>query len=282
LQEQLGLWYRPGDIDPKYYNPLANPGMRQMRELVNFLPLQLVTLLGATVLVTGRFPFPFLTVLIIILLWYMVYDWNATLSVPYGPENDWEAWMSAVYGAACVGVAYTMEKIHHKRQRQNDDGSDARDWAFWIYLVGGWAFWIDIMMPSVWYDTEVDHFGNFALNVALIGLAVVLKRNIFMLTGILGVSVYLLHLDDLFGEYVLFPFVLTLVGSAIVAWGLYRNRAMNDEMLTRLLVDSENRQQDEQGDIRLEDQHPQQHSQPPRSSLHEVDMAVEDGGIDPV
>lgn len=243
IQEQMGLWYRPTGTDPRYYNPMY-PGDHSPKELVNFLPLQLVTLVGAVVAL-GRYPFPFLTIVITNLLWYIVFDWTAT----YADTVDGPLWSSAIYGAACVGIAYVLDRVKQQQlQQQQQQQDNGKDWAFWIYLVGGVIFWTGFMLPQFWYDNnELKKFFNFFINITLIVLAVTIKRRIFMITGLIGALVYLMHLNDLFGDYVLFPFVLTLVGGSIVTWGLYRNRLVNDEMLTQLLANSENNREQTNG-----------------------------------
>ena len=62
---------------------------------------------------------------------------------------------------------------------------------------------------------------------------------------------YVVHLNDLFGDYEIFPFIVRLLGGAVVGWGLFRNRLANDESMTQLLLDSEN-QENQQGALPLD------------------------------
>ena len=101
------------------------------------------------------------------------------------------------------------------------------------------------------YKTEFHQLLVCVVNVFMIFVAVVLKRRVFMVLGIFGVFMYVVHLNDLFGDYVIFPFIVTLLGGAVVGWGLFRNRLANDESMTQLLLDSEN-QENQQGALPLD------------------------------
>ena len=64
------------------------------------------------------------------------------------------------------------------------------------------------------------------INVALMGMAVLLRRPVFMVFGALGVAAYLGYLSyEVFAESLLFPVVVTLIGLGVIWLGLvYQKR----------------------------------------------------------
>jgi hypothetical protein len=59
------------------------------------------------------------------------------------------------------------------------------------------------------------------INLGLMGLAVLLRRPLFMVFGALGVAGYLGHLSyEVFRDSLLFPVLLTLVGLLLIALGI--------------------------------------------------------------
>ena len=74
-------------------------------------------------------------------------------------------------------------------------------------------------------DSEVSKFLYFLINLALMWLAVFLRRRVFSVVGALGVLGYIGHLaQNIFEDSALFPFVLTAIGVAIIYLGILLKR----------------------------------------------------------
>jgi len=67
------------------------------------------------------------------------------------------------------------------------------------------------------------------INIALMGMAVLLRRPVFMVFGALGVAAYLGYLSyEVFAQSLLFPVVLTMIGLGVIWLGLvYQKRREN-------------------------------------------------------
>ena len=228
FQYGVGLWYRPSNT--RYYDPFWTD--HDVKELCNFLPMELGGVLAAA-LTFYWMPFPFLLALIASVFWYMVCDWAVLVrrkqNLPY--------WVSMVYGILCLLAAFVLERRLNRRHSNGNNTTDSSgehlDYAFWIYLVGAVAFWSGLESPYL--QSEGAYFAQLLANVCLIILSVVVKRRIFTILGTLGVVVYLFHLNDLFGELVFFPFLITALGVAIITIGGYRSSMADNEITSRLL-----------------------------------------------
>ena len=59
------------------------------------------------------------------------------------------------------------------------------------------------------------------INLVLMGVAVLLRRPVFMVFGALGVAAYLGYLAyDVFAESLLFPVLVSLIGLGVIGLGL--------------------------------------------------------------
>lgn len=228
FQYGVGLWYRPPNTP--YYDPFWTA--HSVEELCNFLPMELGGVLAAAFTFYWM-PFPFLLALIASVFWYMVCDWAVLVrrkqNLPY--------WVSMIYGILCLLVAFALEhrlnRRHSNGNNTTDSSGEHRDYAFWIYIVGAVAFWSGLGSPYL--QSEGAYFAQLLVNVCLIILSVVVKRLIFTIIGTVGVVVYLIHLNDHFGELVFFPFLITALGVAIITIGCYRSRMVDHEITSRLL-----------------------------------------------
>ena len=76
------------------------------------------------------------------------------------------------------------------------------------------------------------------INLGLIGLAVLLRRPLFMVFGALGVAGYLGYLaHDVFEDSLLFPVVVSLIGLGVMGLGLFyqkRREAMSNALRRQL------------------------------------------------
>lgn len=166
-------------------------------------------------LVTLRYVrFPFLTAPIAFALWYMSMDLAPLLFGQLELSWDERLWVSLWFGLALLLAAYLID-------RRTEE-----DFVFWLYLFGMLAFWGGLSLMDS--DSELSKFLYFLINLGLMAVSLLLQRRVFIIFGALGVFGYIGHLAHrVFADSLLFPFVLTLVGIAIIYLGIrfQRNRA---------------------------------------------------------
>ncbi|MNE71939.1 hypothetical protein D3C80_1678470 [compost metagenome] len=104
------------------------------------------------------------------------------------------------------------------------DGRSRRDFAFWGYFAGLLAFWGGLSLMDS--GSELGKALYCLINLGLMGLAVLLRRPLFMVFGALGVAGYLGYLaSEVFEDSLLFPVALTLIGLGVIALGIaYQKR----------------------------------------------------------
>jgi hypothetical protein len=226
LQCMLGLWYRPPG---RYYNPFFES--HSQKELLNFLPME-IGLLIAAVGAMAFIPFPFLTAVMAYLLSYVCLDWAYTKFVKKAdPYYNAPLWISM-----SLGVIYTITALSVERRqwdRANGQLVKLENHAYWLYFVGANTFFFGMISFRIGFY-ELGEFLKCVFSVGMIILSVLLKKRVFLFFGSLGILYYLQHLNYLFGDWILFPFIITVLGATIIALGLYRNNVTNEE-LTRIL-----------------------------------------------
>ncbi|MDF0729852.1 DUF2157 domain-containing protein [Pseudomonas entomophila] len=155
--------------------------------------------------------FPFIVMPIAVALWFMSMDLSEWV---HGEVFSWEQRRSVSlwFGLGLLGVFLLV------------DGRTRRDYAFWGYLAGLMAFWGGLTLMNS--DSELGKLLYCLINLGLMGLAVLLRRPLFMVFGALGVAAYLGYLSyEVFAESLLFPVVVTLIGLAVIGLGLlYQKR----------------------------------------------------------
>ena len=152
------------------------------------------------------YEFPFLTAPIAYALWYMSMDVTALI---YRNEWRWEdeAVISVVFGAAMMLVAYFYDR------------KKSVDYSFWGYFFGAICFWGGL--SSMNSNSELSKFFYLLINLAMIVVAILLGRKIFIVLGSLGVFGYLGHLAySVFKDSVMFPFVLSVIGILVIYLGI--------------------------------------------------------------
>lgn len=153
------------------------------------------------------YPFPFLTAPIFCALWFLSLD-----IVPFfmqrGISSDQRAWISLFFGLALIVYGFVFDR----RQK--------KDFAFWGYLFGTLSFWGGLN-ALVWTKGEVALFFYLIINLFMMAASIVLKRTVLMVFGAIGLFAYLSHLVlDLFQNSILPPFILSLMGLAIIYLGI--------------------------------------------------------------
>ncbi len=191
----------------------------------SWILMEMATVL-AGLLAIRRWPFPFLTAPIAYALWYLSMDLPA-LILQREPFN-WEEkqFATMVFGAVMLGVAYLTD-LNGKRD----------DYAFWGYLFGLAAFWGGL--SSMDSHSELGKFLYCLINLALIFFSLVLRRRVFLVFGALGLFGYLGHLAfKVFEDSIFFPFALTLLGIAVIYFGLQyqRRRAAIEQRIRASIV----------------------------------------------
>jgi hypothetical protein len=178
----------------------------------SWIGIELATIVAGLVALRVR-RFPFLTFPIAFALWYMSMDIVPLLL--RREEFSWNErnWISVGFGVFMLVVAYLIDLFERGEE----------DYAFWCYLFGLLAFWGGL---SVMQDgSEAGKLVYFLINLALLVKGVFLRRKQFLVFGALGCFGYIGHLAwTVFKDSVLFPFVLTLAGLAVIALGIFLQR----------------------------------------------------------
>lgn len=214
LQEALGLWAY-GRVYRDYHAYID----------WRWLMMELATLaIGAIML--WRYRLPFLVMPVAVTLWYMSMDLTPFL---FGWEDySWELrkFISLWFGLLIILLAFWIDI----RTRQD------QDFAFWLYLFGVLAFWCGMTLMDS--GSELNRFLYFCINLLMILIGAVLSRRVFVVFGGLGSAGYLGYLAyDVFEDSLLFPFVLTAIGLAIIYLGILWQRheaAITQKLRARL------------------------------------------------
>lgn len=155
--------------------------------------------------------FPFLVAPVAFALWYMSMDLTPLL---FGQSTfgwDDRHWVSLWFGLAMLLIAYLMDR----RTRE--------DYAFWLYLFGMFAFWGGLSLMQSHH--ELSNFLYLLVNLGLMCVSVLLQRRVFIVFGTLGVFGYVGHLAyQVFRDSPSFPFVLSLIGIAVIYLGIQYQR----------------------------------------------------------
>jgi hypothetical protein len=173
--------------------------------------MELATIAGG--LIALRFyRFPFIVFILAFALWFLSMD-----IVPWitgSPVGNWETSRRVSIGFGLAVIAAAM--VVNMRQRSGD-------FAFWLYLFGVMTFWGGITDGSSVSNVDKVLYGT--LNLSLILVSAFLGRRVFAVFGAIGIALFLGDLaSKVFGDSMLFPFALSLIGIGIIAFGLYYHR----------------------------------------------------------
>ncbi|MBC7643877.1 MAG: hypothetical protein H7123_02040 [Thermoleophilia bacterium] len=168
----------------------------------------------AAIVAMWRFPFAFLAVPLALAFWMLVDDLLGRVF----PSDTWsrEPHVALAVGAVLITVAFLLDR----RTRI--------DYAYWLYLVAMSALAIGVTDAVDPWNSDV---GTGALWVVLMlvtmSTGVLLQRRVFLVFGGLGLFAYIGNLAwEIFAGSLVLPFVLTGVGRAVIATGIWfqRNR----------------------------------------------------------
>lgn len=187
-----------------------------------WLAMEAATVL-AGLLMLRLIPFPFIVMPIAVALWFMSMDLSEWL---HGDLFSWEQrrTVSLWFGLGLLLVFLVI------------DGRTRRDYAFWGYLAALAAFWGGLTLMDS--GSEWGKALYCLINLGLMGLAVLLRRPVFMVFGAMGVAAYLGYLSyEVFADSLLFPVILTLIGLGVIGLGvLYQKRreALSEQLRAQL------------------------------------------------
>lgn len=198
IERMLGWWpLDDAQVDYHQYYTYVQGG---------WLLMEAATVL-AGLLMMRLVPFPFIVMPIAVALWFMSMDLSEWF---HGATFTWEQRRSVSLWFG-LGLLLAVLLV---------DGRTRRDYAFWGYFAGLLAFWGGL--TSMDSDSEVGKALYCLINLGLMGLAILLRRPLFLVFGALGVASYLGHLSyEVFADSLLFPAVLTLIGLGVIASGLF-------------------------------------------------------------
>lgn len=196
LQQALGLW-PDGSVYRDYHHYIK----------WHWLFMEFGTL-AVGLVVAWRYKYPFLMMPIAVTLWYMSMDVAVMIM---GDDYDFQfrAVVSMHFGLLMIFTAFWVDVRSQGRV----------DYAFWLYLFGVMAFWFGMTWQDS--DSELSKFLYFCVNLAMIGVGVVLVRRVFVVFGAIGSCLYLGHLAwEVFEDSWLFPITLTAIGLLIIFLGV--------------------------------------------------------------
>jgi hypothetical protein len=213
-QDALGWWTH---ADPGDYRDF----FRWIK--ASWLPMEIATIVAGCIALRC-YRFPFLMAPVAMALWFMSMD-----LVPWIFGEDWHSWeqrevVSLWFGLAMMIAAWVV------------DVRARGDFAFWLHLFGILAFWGGLTMMES--GSEIAKAFYCVINVGLLALSLFLQRRVYAVFGALGVAGYMSYLAaDVFGDSLLYPFALSLIGLAIIGAGLliYRHAGAIEAALRRTL-----------------------------------------------
>ncbi|MDH1265161.1 DUF2157 domain-containing protein [Pseudomonas sp. GD03944] len=201
-QRVLGLWPMD-DVQHNYHDYYAYVHG-------GWLAMEVATVLVG-ILMLRLLPFPFIVMPMAMALWFLSMD-LAELAYGAALSSDQLRWVSLWTGLVILLGSLWV------------DGRSRQDFAFWGYLAGLLAFWCSLTLMGS--DDHLRKALYCLINLGLIGVAVLLRRPVFMVFGALGVAAYLGDLAyRVFEDSLLFPIIVSLLGLGVIALGVaYQKR----------------------------------------------------------
>jgi hypothetical protein len=175
-----------------------------------WVPMELATIVAG--LIALRFyRFSFLIAPVAMALWLLSMDVAPWILGDPSPSWRLRRLVSVWFGLGTMIVAWTV------------DVRSRGDFAFWLHLFGLLAFWGGLTAMDS--DSHLSKAFYCLINLGLIGLGLFLQRRAYALFGGLGVAVYLHDLAErVFGDSLLYPFALSMIGLAMIGAGLLLHR----------------------------------------------------------
>lgn len=154
-----------------------------------------------------KFRFPFLTFPLAFTLWFLSMDITAMIYGNSDYSGKQREFVSMIFGLIMLIVTYFIDRKTKK------------DYAFWLYLFGLIAFWGGLSLMGS--GSEFGKFIYFCINIGLVIISVLFRRKVFLVFGAIGAFGYLGYLSmEVFGDSILFPIALTILGLLIIYLGI--------------------------------------------------------------
>jgi len=187
------------------------------------LVIEIATIAAAVVALTFV-RFPFLTMPLFTALWFM----SITITDMVTSQGSFFWGNNQLVVSMAFGSLMTAASVAIDRRT-------SEDYAFWGYLFGVSSFWLAL----TFFDKggHLGMAGYFAVNLVLMLASVVLQRRIFLATGALGATGYLMYLAwDVFNGMA-FPIALSAIGVGVILAGIkyHQNKERVDAFIMRLL-----------------------------------------------
>ena len=154
--------------------------------------------------------FPFITAPAAYALWYLSMDATAWI---FGKSWTFhqQCWISVIFGLAMLIAAYFM------------DGAFELDFAFWFYLFGLLTFSGGLSLMGT--GSQLGRAVYCLIHLAMMALAVLLRRRVFLVFGAIGAFAYLVQeANEYFRNSFGFTVALTLIGIAFIVAGIAYKR----------------------------------------------------------
>lgn len=165
--------------------------------------------IAAAALVLYFYPFPFITFVAAVALWFLSMDLAGWFTPGRVADFELRRDVSFWFGLALVLVAWIIDLRWRSRG----------DFAFWLHLAGAAAFWGGLSWRES--SSEWNAFLYCLINIGLVLFSVLADRRIYAVLGGLGIAIYLGHLAyDVFEDVLWFSFALSGIGVAIIGLGL--------------------------------------------------------------
>ncbi|WP_036260765.1 hypothetical protein [Methylocapsa aurea] len=201
VQDQLGLWSEalgsPGEY--RGFFPYIN---------ASWLYMELATIVAA-ILALRFYPFPFITMIAAVALWFMSMDLAAWFARADVGDFELRRQVSLWFGLAVMASGWIVDLKWRTRG----------NFAFWLHLAGAAAFWGGLSFSKG--ASEWQGALYCLINIGLVIFAVFIGRRIYAIFGALGIAIYLGHLaDDIFKDALLFSFALSAIGLLTIGLGI--------------------------------------------------------------
>lgn len=214
IQHYAGIWGAEAPGSYKNYFQWIKSG---------WFFMEIGTIITAVIFIY-RFRFPFLTFPLAFTLWYLSMDITPMIFGEQAFSGKELQTVSLFFGLIMLIATYFIDRKTEK------------DYAFWLYLFGLLAFWGGLSLMGS--GSELGKFAYFCINIALVIISVLFKRKVFLVFGAIGAFWYLGYLSmEVFGDSLLFPLALTVLGILIIWLGIKyaRNQDKLEDLITSKL-----------------------------------------------
>ena len=200
IERQLGWWPSGDPGSYTRFHPYIDGSwvlMEAVTVLVAAIALRLVR-------------FTFITAPAAYALWYMSMDATALIFGTHWTFKQ-ECYISVAFGVVMMLIAYLV------------DTQSEPDFAFWFYLFGVLTFTGGLTLMG-----DGNQFGKAIyclLHLAMMALAIILQRRVFLIFGALGVFVYLMGEAEGYFQKLIWVYVaLTIIGALFIVGGIVLKR----------------------------------------------------------